>query len=42
MRLLQEARDRGDIAPDTTGRVDLTLLTLLQGLTVLVATGMNG
>ncbi|MFE2644221.1 TetR/AcrR family transcriptional regulator [Streptomyces nigra] len=42
LRLLQEARDRGDIDPDTSGRVDLTLLALLQGLTVLVATGMNG
>lgn len=42
LRLLQEARHRGDIDPDTSGRVDLTLLALLQGLTVLVATGMNG
>ncbi|GAA0481337.1 TetR/AcrR family transcriptional regulator [Streptomyces olivaceiscleroticus] len=42
LRLLHEARDRGDIDPDTSGRVDMTLLALLQGLTVLVATGMNG
>ncbi|POX58616.1 TetR/AcrR family transcriptional regulator [Streptomyces sp. Ru62] len=42
LRLLAEARDRGDIEPDTSGRVDMTLLTLLQGLTVLASTGMHG
>jgi AcrR family transcriptional regulator len=42
LRLLANARARGDIDPDTTGRVDMTLLALLQGLTVLAATGMNG
>ncbi|MFE0470070.1 TetR/AcrR family transcriptional regulator [Streptomyces sp. NPDC058947] len=42
LRLLHEARGRGHIDPDASGRVDMTLLALLQGLTVLVATGMNG
>ncbi|AUA09079.1 TetR/AcrR family transcriptional regulator [Streptomyces solisilvae] len=42
LRLLAEARARGDIDPDTTGRVDMTLLALLRGLTVLVATGVHG
>lgn len=42
VRLLAEARSRGDIDPDTSGRVDMTFLALLQGLTVLAATGMNG
>lgn len=42
LRLLAEARDRGDIEPDTSGRVDMTLLALLQGLTVLASTGMHG
>ncbi|KIF71714.1 hypothetical protein HY68_29225 [Streptomyces sp. AcH 505] len=40
--LLAEARERGDIDADTTGRVDMTVLAVLQGLTVLVATGMAG
>lgn len=40
--LLAEARARGDIDPDTTGRVDMTVLAVLQGLAVLAATGMNG
>ncbi|MFJ5260123.1 TetR/AcrR family transcriptional regulator [Streptomyces sp. NPDC088387] len=42
LRLLAEARARGDIDPDTGGRADMTLLALLQGLTVLAATGMHG
>ncbi|MGW6741810.1 TetR/AcrR family transcriptional regulator [Streptomyces sp. NPDC055025] len=42
VRLLAEARARGDIDPDTTGRVDMTVLAVLQGLAVLAATGMNG
>ncbi|MFB7272845.1 TetR/AcrR family transcriptional regulator [Streptomyces sp. NPDC056244] len=42
VRLLAEARARGDIDPDTTGRADMAVLALLQGLAVLAATGMNG
>ncbi|MFF2521182.1 TetR/AcrR family transcriptional regulator [Streptomyces liangshanensis] len=40
--LLAQARARGDIDGDTTGRVDLTVLAVLQGLAVLATTGMNG
>ncbi|QXE36256.1 TetR/AcrR family transcriptional regulator [Streptomyces sp. GMY02] len=40
VRLLAEARARGDIDPDTSGRADMTVLALLQGLAVLAATGM--
>ncbi|MFD8967410.1 TetR/AcrR family transcriptional regulator [Streptomyces sp. NPDC059568] len=42
VRLLAEARARGYIDADTTGRVDMTVLAVLQGLAVLAATGMNG
>ncbi|MFD7893992.1 TetR/AcrR family transcriptional regulator [Streptomyces sp. NPDC059743] len=42
VRLLAEARARGYIDSDTTGRVDMTVLAVLQGLAVLAATGMNG
>ena len=42
LRMLAEARARGDIDPDSTGRVDMTLLALLQGLTVIAITGMHG
>ncbi|MFD4553920.1 TetR/AcrR family transcriptional regulator [Streptomyces sp. NPDC058469] len=42
LRLLADARARGDIDPDPTGRIDMTLLALLQGLTVLATTGMYG
>lgn len=41
VRLLADARARGDIDADTTGRVDMTVLAVLQGLAVLAATGMN-
>ncbi|MFJ1596686.1 TetR/AcrR family transcriptional regulator [Streptomyces sp. NPDC088261] len=40
--LLAQARARGDIDADTTGRVDLTVLAVLQGLAVLATTGVNG
>lgn len=40
--LLAEARERGDIDADTTGRVDMAVLAVLQGLAVLAATGMAG
>jgi AcrR family transcriptional regulator len=40
--LLAEARASGAIDDDTTGRVDMTVLAVLQGLAVLATTGMSG
>jgi AcrR family transcriptional regulator len=40
--LLNRAREAGDIEPDGGGRVDMTVLAVLQGLAVLAATGMSG
>ncbi|MFJ4467068.1 TetR/AcrR family transcriptional regulator [Streptomyces sp. NPDC089424] len=42
VRLLADARERGLIEADSTGRIDMTLLALLQGLTVLAVMGMHG
>ncbi|WP_413810679.1 TetR/AcrR family transcriptional regulator [Streptomyces sp. OE57] len=41
LRLLAQARAQGDIDPDTTGRVDMTILALLQGLTLLATAGTH-
>jgi AcrR family transcriptional regulator len=41
LRLLEQAREQGDIDPDTSGRVDMTILALLQGLTLIATTGTH-